>query len=488
MIRLPPSAACLIAGLTVAAPMNAAEHAHTDAASCRKAVESGLLTAIVAASSIPKGHRLIERMARYQVPALSMAVIRDGRIEWAAAYGLIGRDLNDPVTTETRFQAASISKPVAAAGMLRLVQDGELALDEDVGLRLQSWKVPDNEFTGQAPVTLRRLLSHDAGMTVHGFPGYAPDQALPTLLEVLDGTDPANSSPVRVDRPPGAGYRYSGGGYQVAQLLVEEHSGESFEAFMRDRVFIPLSMTHSTYLQPLPEDLRGNVARGHGFNGAPVPGGWHVYPEQAAAGLWSTPTDLARFIIGLIEAYRGSSDGLLRPETVRLMLTPQAGNAGLGPGVHGQGEGLHFDHSGWTQGFRTYFVAYPHSGDGAVIMTNGDGGHELISEVLRGIAGEHHWPDFRPQARALLELPAETLDAYAGHYRVRDRDFGFDLRSGPGRLILDTPRGSSYSFLPESESRFVALENGSTMIIAANEQGRLAMQLWGMTAERTREH
>ncbi len=474
----------LLCACTLLGSAEAAAQPSNDRALRQQAVEHGLLPAIVLTGHPRPSWSIPQRIARYKVPGLSLAVINDGKIEWAKGYGVRRAGTTDSVTVFTLFQAASISKPVAAAGALRLVQEGHLDLDEDVNSRLRSWKVPDNEHTVEEPVTLRRLLSHSAGVTVHGFPGYTKGETIPTLLEVLEGVQPANSAPIRVDTIPGSIYRYSGGGYEIVELLIEDVTNKPFDAVLHDLVLRPFGMERSTFKQPLPDAWAGNAAGGHRFDGAPVPGSWHIYPEQAAAGLWSTPTDLARFAIGLIKAFHGASQVVLDDDMAQLMLTRGVGDAGLGPGIHGQGDGLHFDHAGWTQGFRTYMVAYPYSGDGLVIMTNGDGGHDLIQEVRRAVARVYGWPDFAPEERAVVALDPSVLDAYAGRYHVRDHGFTITLQRDGDHLTALTPRGSSYTFYPETETAFVAVEDGSTLTITRDPNGPDVIRVWGMTAQR----
>ncbi|MGH7359503.1 MAG: serine hydrolase domain-containing protein, partial [Candidatus Rokuibacteriota bacterium] len=313
--------------------------------------------------------RLDDRMRHYKVPGVSVAVIDSFRIAWARGYGVREAGGTDPVTTETLFQAASISKPVAALAALRLVQDGKLELDENVNRRLTSWKVPENGFTAAQPVTLRRLLSHGAGLTVHGFLGYAADKLVPTVVQVLDGQPPANSAAIRVDTVPGGRWRYSGGGYTVMQQLLVDVTGKSFPDLMRTEVLEPLGMRRSTYEQPLPAPLAGNAASGHRPDGTVVEGKWYTHPEMAAAGLWTTPSDLARYAIEVQLSAAGRSNKVLSRPLAAQMLTRQTGTYGLGPGLDGHGRDASFSHGGSNQGFRAYFVAFPERGQGAAVMT-----------------------------------------------------------------------------------------------------------------------
>ena len=265
---------------------------------------------------------------------------------------------------------------------MTLVEEGLLDLDTDVNRYLESWKVPENEYTAIEKVTLRRLISHTAGLTVHGFRGYAFDEQVPTTIQVLNGEEPANSNPILPDTIPGAIYRYSGGGFTVMQLMLCDITGKSFPEILEERVLSKLGMDNSTYLQPLPETLSALAAIAHRSDGSPIKGNWHTYPEMAAAGLWTTPTDLAKFAIEIQKSITGESNLILSREMVEQMLTEEKDGYGLGLGLGGVNDSIRFVHGGSNEGFRCYMIAYTNLGKGAVIMTNGDQGSTLISEIL----------------------------------------------------------------------------------------------------------
>jgi CubicO group peptidase (beta-lactamase class C family) len=357
-------------------------------------VVSGLRPASPGGAGEPAPFRLEDRLAAHRVPAVSVAVIQHGEVEWARAWGWTEAGNGIEADTTTLFQAASISKPVAAIAALRLVEEGTLELDADVNGALSRWRVPENGLMATERVTLRRLLSHSAGTTVHGFPGYADGEPVPTLVQLLDGAGPANTGPVRVDLVPGSEWRYSGGGTSVVQLLMEDATGRPFAELMRELVLDPAEMPRSTYEQPLPGRRAAEAAVAHGGDGSPVPGRFHIYPEQAAAGLWTTPSELARLAIQVQRALEGDTGGVISPEMAERMLTHEAGGFGLGFAVDGEGDDLRFSHGGSNHGFRAHFVAYAHRGQGAVIMTNGAGGGELAAELLRAIASTYDWPGF----------------------------------------------------------------------------------------------
>ena len=426
-------------------------------------VEQGLLPANVIAGQPLPVMTLDERMRVFNVPGVSIAVVNGGRIEWAKGYGVARAGDPRRVDTATLFQAASISKPVAAIGALRLVEQGRLALDEDVNARLASWKVPPGDSARGESVTLRRLLSHNAGLTVHGFPGYARGLPVPTAAQVLDGAPPANTAPVRLDLVPGTRWRYSGGGYTVAQQLMSDATARPFAALMEELVLRPAGMRASTYEQPLPDALAGRAAHAHTRQGTPIPGDWHTYPEQAAAGLWTTPSDLARMMLAVQRAVAGSPGEILTPAMARDMLAVQAGEYGLGFGLRGSGATRVFAHGGSNRGFRAMFVAFVEAGQGAVVMTNADLGSALIDEILRAVATTYGWPDFRPQEKAVVAIDSATLPALVGRYRV-DAPQGVQVVTialASGRLQASLPNWLGPRTLHASGGdRFFMLESG----------------------------
>jgi CubicO group peptidase (beta-lactamase class C family) len=358
-------------------------------------IQDAILPPVVTKGTPPVTTRLADRMAALHVPGVSIAVIHEGKIEWARGFG-VTRVGGPAVNPETLFQAASISKPVTAIAVLHLAESGKLDLDADVNRYLKTWKVPANAVTEKTKVTLRELLTHTAGMTVHGFPGYASDAARPTLVQVLNGEKPANTPAILVDMAPGTEWRYSGGGFVVTQLLLEDVTGQPFPRLMHDLVLGPIGMTRSTYDQPLPQSRMAEIALPYRRDGQAVAGGPHVYPEMAPAGLWTTPSDLARYAIEVQKALAGKSSTVISAAMAREMLKPEKNNWGLGIGTGGSGEHRYFTHSGANEGYQCDLVAY-NNGDGAVIMTNSDYGGALAAEILRTIASEYKWPDFAPR-------------------------------------------------------------------------------------------
>jgi CubicO group peptidase (beta-lactamase class C family) len=382
---------------------------------------------------------LVEWMEFLKIPGLSVAVFDGDRIVWMKAYGVRESGGTAPVTVETTFQAGSISKAVTALAVMHFIEQGKFALDENVNDKLRSWKVPENEFTAQQKVTLRRLLSHSAGTTVHGFPGYPVDASVPTVVQVLNGEKPANTAPVRVQEIPGTRFEYSGGGTTIVQLMLVDQLGKPFPQIMADTVFKPLNLWHSSYEQPQPPDRATFSASGHRPNGQVVKGRWHVYPEMAAAGLWTTPGDLANVAIEVAKARQGRQSRVISPTTAKQMLTVQMGGerpTGLGFFLDPKSD--RFGHNGDDQGFTASLIAFADSGRGVAIMTNSDSGQLLLPLVASAIAKEYGWTGFEdgslpPQARcAVLSRKvgvAQALVDYNAH-----RAQGPAIKFGPGDL------------------------------------------------------
>lgn len=395
--------------------------------------------------------RLADRMATLRVPGVSVAVIHQGKIAWTAGYGVKEAGANEPITPQTLFQAASISKPVAVAGALRLVEQGLLDLDEDVNRYLTSWKVPANG-SWQPRITIRHLMSHTAGLTVHGFPGYNRSVPIPTAVQVLGGEPPANTARVEVNLLPGVQERYSGGGTTVLQQLMVDVTGTPFPELMRSLVLDPAGMADSTYEQPLPERLWDRAATGHQWgNLEPVPGRWHVYPEMAAAGLWTTPADLCRFALAIQNAT------LHRKETVAAMLTPHfGGDFGMGFQLRRQEGHLRFQHGGSNSGYKNMLAAYADQGLGACVMTNSDAGSVLFEELLGAIASEYEWPGYLPaEAPAGAAADPAALARLEGEYELRP-GYRFSLRLNQGQVELLAPHQPPVPLRQKTESTFVA--------------------------------
>lgn len=391
-------------------------------------IERGLRSAVAIQGARPDTRTLEAEMRRLHVPGVSIAVIRKGKLEWAKGYGVAGPD-GAPVTPQTLFQAASISKPVTAMAALKMVEAGQLDLDADINTLLSSWRLPPGPDKRSA--TLRQLLSHTAGTTVSGFPGYAAGTQAPTLLQLLDGKAPANTGPVRIEGTPGDAWNYSGGGYAVIQQAMIDRSGRPFDALVEDTVLKPLGMTNSSFAQPLAAALLARAAAPHDGQGKPYAGGPYTYPELAAAGMWTTPSDLAKFAL----AIQGGGAPVLSPTMQQTMLRPVMNGYALGLNIDGKAPRHAFGHGGSNMGYQNILYAYVEKGDGVIVMTNGDAGGELAQSVVRSVASEYRWPTYQPKLKKAITLPAATRAKLAGRYEIKDLG-GFEIAEREGKLMV----------------------------------------------------
>jgi CubicO group peptidase (beta-lactamase class C family) len=324
---------------------------------------------------------------------VSVAVIKDFKIHWAKGYGVADVESGKPVDVNTVFQAASMSKPVSAMAAMRLVQEGRFSLDADVNTLLKSWQVPKSAFTRDQPVTPRSLYSHTSGADDgFGFPGYEPGTPLPTVVQILNGEKPSNRGPVLFTRPPYQAYKYSGGGLTLMQLVLTDLTGTPFQDLLRRTVLDPLGMTNSSFQQPMSDAFAAHAARAHSGAGKRVSAPYNVYPEMAAAGLWTTPSDLARFVIEVQNAYRGQKGAVLTQASAREMIAPVGvGPFAIGLTIDKRGEGWYFSHGGSNRGFRGEFIGHVRKGYGVAIMTNSDNGTIVINELRSRIAAAYDW-------------------------------------------------------------------------------------------------
>jgi len=416
----------------------------------------------------PVPHRsLQEAMAKAHVPGLSIAFIHGGRIAWTRAYG-IACDGGAAVTARTRFQAGSISKSIATLGAMRLVDEQRVALDSDVNRYLKTWQVPASDLAAGSPVTLRRLLSHTAGINGRAYPGYPRGGPVPTLLQVLDGTPPANTAPVRIVLKPGAQWSYSGGGYTIVQAMIGDVTGRPYANWMQSAVLSPLAMRDSGYDEPLAAH-----ACGHSNDGAQVPGGYHLYPEQAAAGLWTTPSDLARALIDVQRSLTGAKNALLSSATAATMLVTVKPGHSTGFDIGGASPARWFRKADDTEGFAALMVAY-RNGDGVVVMTNGSGGSALAEDVVRSVARIYGWRDFRPRVREAISVPEGLLATYPGTF-VYDQRARFDIvRKGDG-LEIASPGETPETLYAASTTEFFTLSQDVSFMFDGPNSGHIRL-------------
>jgi CubicO group peptidase (beta-lactamase class C family) len=456
--------AVLIAGLSAAPAV--AQSGGLDSRIER--VENGLLPSVALEGARLVPHNILDRMRLYSVPGLSVAVINEGKVEWAKGYGVLESGGDGMVDCQTLFQAASITKPVMASLVLRLVELGLIDLDTPVNNYLKSWKIPENMFTKQTPPTLRHILAHRAGLTVHGFRGYTEGERIPNVYQILDGVAPANNDPIRVDVVPNTEFRYSGGGYVVLQLLLTELGGRPLRELMRRYVLEPAGMSSSAMAYPLDTELRINAAAGHRRGGEIIQGKYRVHPEIGAGGLWTTPTDLCRWAVAIQKSYAGEDGALLRQKTAREMLSPVDGS-GLGPVVTVEPNGIIFSHDGSNAGYFCRLIAYADRRQGVAVMLNSDNS-TIIGEVVRAVAQEYEWPHFRVQIKKAVTLTIAQMRRFAAHYRLGSMEF--EIRSANGQLFAVMPGGVLQRLHAASATELFNVEDNIVLNFTFDEEGR----------------
>lgn len=381
-----------------------------------KQVENNLVPWAMAQDS--QKFSLEERMAQYKINGLSIVVIKDYKVEWAKAYGWADVSERREATTKTLFQAASLSKSLNGVGVLKLVQDKKLDLNSDINNYLTTWKFPYDSLSRNKKITIANLLSHTAGLTVHGFKGYEIGDTIPTLSEILDGRHPANSKAVRSMYEPGKKVEYSGGGTTISQLIVTDVTRQKYEDFMWNEVLKPMGMTESFFMQPPPYGKQNLLATGYNRFGKEMKGGkYNIYPEKAAAGLWTTPSDLARYIIETQLSYHGKSEKVLTSEMTRLRLTPYLDSINaLGVFINKKGNGKYFQHSGSNEGFGCQYRGSLKYGNGVIVMVNSDN-LGILNEIVNSVALVYHWADFyNPVMKKIIKLQDDVLNKYIGNY------------------------------------------------------------------------
>ena len=423
-----------------------------------------------------------ELMERFNVPGVSVAVIHDFEIHWAKGYGIADIETGAPVDTETMFQAASISKPVAAMGVLRAVQDGLFTLDDDINDILTSWTLDGGAFTRDRPVTPRTLTSHTSGLgDGFGFPGYDPSDPIPTVVQVLDGHELSNVGALFMERPPMSLMEYSGGGATLMQQALSDARDRPFAEIMRDGVLRPIGMNNSSYQQPISEERDRNAARAHSREGKSMGAKWHVYPELAAAGLWTTSRDLARFAIEVQRSAIGQSNEVLSRMVVQEMLSPVGvGDFAVGFTISKIGQGWYFRHGGSNWGFRATLLAHKVKGYGLAIMTNADQGGALAGELSRRIQMAYEWDSvaeprgYRPPVeRAEIDVAEEVLDAYVGEYELTPA-MSIDITLEDGRLHIQPTGQAKLPLFAESEDRFFLRAVNAQISFARATSGEVA--------------
>ena len=432
-------------------------------------VERGLLRAIYLKGQQPEKLSLETRMQFYRVPGAGVAVMDRDRLEWARGYGVRDVHLREPVTEGTIFQAGALSQAFAAAAALQMVGQGRLELDADLAPRLRELRVP---VPGAAPagrLTLRGILSHADGLAPVGLPGYAAGQKIPGLVDLLRGGGPFPSL-----ADPASGEA----GFAALQVLLEATARTPFPSLMRAAVLEPLGMKSSTFEAPLPEAGTLDAASGHGRDGKPVGGKWLTYPAAAAAGLWTTPSDLVVFAAGILETAMGRGGKVLTAGLARSMLTAEAGGRAFGFAVDGAGQDVRFHLEGRTSGFTAVLDAYPYKGQGVAILTNSDNGFLLTEEILRAVSAAYEWPDWKPRERPLFRLDPSIYRQYVGRYEVTP-DYALDVTNEDYYLVIRPTGQAPTRFYVENETFFFSIDPYVRIQFVSDDKGHVTgLVLW----------
>lgn len=433
-------------------------------------------------------YSLTEWMEKLAIPGVSIAVVDDYEIVWAKGYGVTSKGLErDSISTETIFQAGSIAKPVTALGVLHYVDRDTFDLDTDVNSYLESWTLPDS--TSNRKVTIRHLLTHSGGISPGGFGGYGHTEALPDILQILSGRSPARNNAAEIVEEPGNKVIYSGLGYTILQLALEEQLNKPFEKIMSESVLRSLELDNSAFKESLPDKFASKVAFGHYYMGDVVQGGWDQYPEMAAAGLWSTPTDLAKMIIEVAKSKAGKSNQILSTEIVQQMLATQKDHMGLGFIVRPDQSG-YFAHAGLNNGYYSYFEIYADKGKGAVIMTNSNNGQLIWNLIFTSLALEYDWPNANKRSinnsytqrifkqlkniespRTKVELDPTILTKYTGTYELGP-GFNFVITLNRNQLNMKLGDQRKLGLYPESKTKFFTKKVDAQLSFVMNDKGQ----------------
>lgn len=414
---------------------------------------------------------LAERMKNYNVKGVSIAVVHNYKIEWARGYGFADISEKRPVTEKTLFQAASISKSLNGIGVLKLAQDKKVDLNSDINIYLTEWKFPYDEKSGGKKITITNLLSHTAGLTVHGFPGYTQGEIIPALNQILDGLKPANTEAIRSSTEPGKSVIYSGGGVTLSQLIVTNVTKQPYDKFMKKNVLDPLRMVESSFTQPPSKSKAKVLATGYKADGSEVKGKYHIYPEQAAAGLWTNPIDLCKYIIETQKSYMGESSKVLTPEMTKVRLATVMQDAALGVFVSTKGTSKYFMHNGGNAGFSCQYVGSLDDGEGMVVMTNSDNG-SLLEEVVNSVAFVYKWKDYyKPEIRNVVTISDEILNKYIGKYNLQGTNV--IIKKGDNGLLLSAVPDLFWKVYFTSDTDFFIKEFRGSLRFQADKDNKV---------------
>jgi CubicO group peptidase (beta-lactamase class C family) len=388
-----------------------------------------------------------DKMSEYGIPALSLAVIEEGQIEWTETYQNAALAGNQRLDCTSIFQAASLSKPVTFMAALRMHAAGEIDLDKSIEDYLKSFQLPNGKQSIDNPVTFRNIFTHTSGINSGGYQGYKRDIDMPSDVDILMGNDGVNSPAVEVVWSPNQTLAYSGGGYTLAELALQDIYGTDFSTIMEKWILNPANMEHSEFTQPMPASDSNRVAKGYSQSGEPLEGGWRNHPEQAAAGLWSNATDLAKFMTEIYNAYQGKPSIFSRSD-VESMISDERDGHIYGFIVNRTEDDLAITHYGGNAGYRTAMTISLTTGNGLVYLINSDNGGNLGNELLLSAAQVYGWKHFEQDQLHRRDIDSEMLKGLVGEYKWNDQiDLRMRYYEKEQLIALIFPNGDEYKLV-----------------------------------------
>ncbi len=428
-------------------------------------VENGLPSGVIFSDGTEIKYNIKDRMKFYKVPSVSIAVINNGKIEWAKSYGYADIQQKRVADVNTIYQAASISKSLNAMCVMKLYEQGKLSLNKNIRSYLKTWTFPDNEYSRGKLITIANLLGHTAGLGTEGFSGYSKNDTIPTLNAILAGKRPANNDAVKPILPPNTQAHYSGGGITPVRKILEDNINPDYAGLLQQTILQPLQMTHSSYSQTLNVTYE-NFAAAYDDSEKEVVGNFNIYPELAPDGLWSTSTDIAKLIISVQQSLQ-DKPGILKKATAEKMLTPvlNSTNMALGFFILQFGGEKYFAHTGHNLGYRGIYLGGMTNGKGVVILTNSENGEPLYNEILTSVAITYGWKGlYNPTMKTLVKVPDTLLDKYTGVYYGDTTTSTIKIEKINGHLQLEGENGKDVMY-PTSNDTFFLLSAPTTIYV-----------------------
>ena len=420
------------------------------------------------------------RLAAHKIPGFSIAVIRKGELVWTQAWGNQSSN-GGKLACDTLFQAGSLAKPVTVFAAFRMQQKNLINFDTNIEQYLSRYHLPSGAQTESNPVTFRNIFTHRSGIIAGGYEGYPNGSAIPTDVQTLSGLPPSNAPKLEILAPPNTQLRYSGAGYTVAEIALQDRFEKDFDPLMQEWLLKPFGMKQASFAQPIPPKFFPQIARGHDSQGKMIPGGWHNHPEQAAAGLWATPSDMATFLIELHRAYTHKSKLISKASMKEFLADTQDGHS-YGFRRLGEESAIFFTHNGGTRGYRAGMTINLESGDGLVYMSNSDAGANLGLEFLAAIARTEQWSIFRETTVKRRLISPDELVKFAGQYEFKEQGWKIQVLFENNGLTILFPNGDRYplSSIVGEHFSFIHADTGVRASFMLSDAGT-TIALYGQT-------